>query len=274
MSFLDPDKQTKQGGFLDDVDAVVISSIARRHTMVNKDGKVFGMEDEPVWMLTLQAGEVKSEQRYGVGGADRIEPTKDGKTFQAAPGKDMPNGFAENSRGARLMRELKNIGFPELDELVNGNGGKGDFTVLAGHAFHWKEHVEKMSVKDKATGKKTDIEVRTLVPVKYIGKGKTTKGAPAKGTPAPAAKGKAAKAEPEEEDAGIPNRVIEIVNDILTNEDGPITKLALQKKVVAVIDEDEDLKGSRREIIRLLMSDDFLNSDDAPWTFDGKTVSI
>lgn len=277
MSIFDPDKQTKQGGFLDDVDAVIIAARTKMHDFVKGDGTVV-QENVPGLMLTLQAGDIKSDQFFSVGHADKLEATKDGKTFQALLGKDLPDGFADNSKGAELMRELKNLGFEGLAEVVNGNGGKGDFTALAGHAFHWKERVKTIQVKDKKNpGKKVAQEIRTLLPTKYLGAGKQAGGG-AKAGAATAKRGSTAKAapapEPAEETADLDTRVAEIVNDVLSGEEGPITKLALQKKVVAIVDEDEDLKGQRRDVIRLLMSDDFLKGEHATWTFDGKTVSL
>lgn len=233
---LNPNKQIKGSNLKDDFDGAIVDAAFELFTYPNTTIEVTALK------LVIAPDDGQPEaitEHYGVGNPTIVQPSADGSTFEGV-NKDF-DGLNDNTVGAFLFTNIGNSGYP-IEKLDDGR-----CKVLIGERFRWKRQARKdVSGKDKTS----------LVPTRYLG---AVTGARANGHAAAGSTG-----------GDVTTKLQGAVVSALAaaGEPLPLNKLAQAVNKELITD------PQRMEALKLLMTEGFLKAAGAPFTYDGKLVSI
>jgi len=203
------------------------------------------------------------EQAYTSGDSKKFTPSDDGK-------KLIPVGNSKqlfkNSNFFILMQEVVNAGFP-ADQLTDSidclEGLHADFTRKAQADLTKRQGVGKEGATILVP---TEILIlpgeegdRFEASKKAKGKKGTTAkpGQPKKSTPA--------------DDSAVSDAAAEAILEVLSDNDGAITKKALVGKLMKSVPKDNE---NRKGILSLAAKNTFLSGADVPWSYDGSELTM
>lgn len=235
---LNPNKQIKGSTLKDDFDGAIVDAAFEPFTYPNTTVTITALK----LVIAPDDGQPDTiTEHYGCGNPTLVVPSADGSTFEGV-NKDF-DGLNDNTVGAFLFVNIGNSGYP-VEKLDSGN-----CKVLIGERFHWKRQARKdVGGKDKSS----------LVPTRYHGAvGKGANGsARANGSTAGA--------------ADVTERLRGAVMNALVAAGTPLPLNKLAQEVNKEFANDPQ----RMPALQLLMKADFLTAKDAPFTYDGKLVSL
>lgn len=258
-----------QGGFFDDVDAVIQTA-----EVVEFDYKG---QAEPVCALAVtfrQDGNEDPEddrtEYYRIGALGDFTPSADRQHYVPTGGKKMNKA----GKGSLFMQALKKAGF-EMGKLAQGVG------VLAG--LH--VHLNQMPLPEIKDSKKKDntilIVTKILEPVagaakaaapaagKKAAKPAAGKANGAAGAPTPAPTTTAAAGAP---DAEAEDKAQEIITSLIAEKGGTINKSAIPPAMFKGIPSDQS--KLRNACIQLASNAAWLGAEGRPWKYDGGSLSF
>jgi hypothetical protein len=266
--------ETQTSGRFNDAPATIKSVRAVKYDFVTKEGVNKGSAPAVQYILITEDGrEIKDIWGLGRAMSERVKATPDGKTFVALPGQTMPAGFNKATAIAMVMAAIAEHA-PELAEAIDqGNGGKGDLTLLDGHKFHFRIQSRKYEAQDGTT--KTDD---VLLPTQYLGKGKGAKSAPAKTSKS---KAKADEDEDEEEDTDfdVDAELTTLIKKVLKSQDEGITKIQLQGLMVPELakaaKKNSAWEPHRRDALAKISDVSWLKeqAEAGEWDYTGKQIT-
>jgi hypothetical protein len=249
----------KASAFADDVDATIVQA---RFV----DDFDYGGTQQPCVACRVEfqvdGADETFVQNYTLG--DALIPCDDGNGLEAAPGKDA-KGIGANTNLGKFLASLVSSGLDD-EELA-----KNDISILDGLHVHLLAEARKLSEKDKKAGKKpSSVLLVNKIHDEPFEAAKPTKGKAAAAKPAAKAaapaKGKA-KVDPIKEatDAAV-LAVIEAAG-------GSIAASKLSTPLFKAVKSENDV-ATTKKIVALGTSDEYLSGDDAPFDFDGTTLSL
>ena len=186
-------------------------------------------------------------QYWSAGDPDKLKPSKDGLSLESARKGEEPK-ISRSSNFGLLMKSIVDAGFDEEKigdtiDVING----------------MKAHVARRP-QPKRAGLKNAKEDANFLAVSTIHEFPYDE-KPAKGKAAGKGKGKA-------KDTTIEDKADETLLELLEKTD-PIKKSKLSTLVFQARKNDEDVK----EIVKLVVDDDYLSGDGRPFDFDGTAIS-
>jgi hypothetical protein len=277
-----PDDMTEGGGLLNNVRVMIT---AARFEMTNYGGRAQMMKPAALLVLEEPDGTVHEDQWWSCGKAEDWMPSDDGKYL-------IPTGLQKqinkSSNFGMLMQSFMDCGF-KADKF------SADINFLVGTEFHLQQVVAEG--RDKVKSKDGTKEYEPTVPcaaeifkfpwdTKKAASGNTggsKTGGTAKKTVAK--KKAAAKVKPSDdggsetvEDGGndLEALAMEVILDTLSNsEDGSVAKKALPVKIMQYMKENGHAQKVATDVNKLLFSsDEYLNREGQPWTYEGGIISL
>jgi hypothetical protein len=256
---LRPGDFAQGGGMIDDVDLTVKQA---RFVLWDYDGKVAN----PTLALKLDLEDddgVVHEQYYSAGDPKHFVPSNDGTRAVPTGTKSALSG---SSNMFLLIASLTDSGFPE-DQLSD------DVSVFDGLRGHFIRVPQP-----KRTGLPTqpgaDTRDKTvLVMNKLIAMpGATVKGKKAAGKPNGQGGKAAAPAASAAATTDLDEKAQDVVMSVLADRDGSVAKKDIASAAFKAAS-DVDAK-TKAQIAKLVYTDEFLNADGRPWSYDGTTISL
>jgi hypothetical protein len=202
-----------------------------------------------------------NEQAYSCGDPKKFTPSDDGK-------KLIPVGNSKQLfRGSNfflLMQETANAGFPGdkmSDSIDCLEGLHADFTRKA-----QAELTKRQGIGKEGATILVPTEIITL-PGEDGERFEANKKAPQSKKSQPGGK----KKEAAPADSEVTDAAVEAIMEVITDNDGSITKKALVGKLMKSVPKDN---ANRKAILSMAAKNDFLSGDDATWEFDGSELTL
>jgi len=281
----------KAAAFADDVDVTIVK--ARFVDDFDYDG-----EYDPCLALKVDfqvdGADETFDQNYTAGDLAKLRPTEEGDSLneededdeggcglKPAPGSAAA-GLGSNTNTAKFLASLVSSGFDD-DELA-----KNDIRCIEGLHVHVVAEAQKQNKRDVADKKK----VRTLLVVNQIHEDPYVpeKGSKKKAKGGEVAKGKKAPVEDDDEEEAAPVKkgkaapakkgkvdpVLEATNkavlEVMEANGGKIAAGKLSTPLFKAV-KGEYEPAMVKKITQLAASDEYLEADDAPFDFDGTTLT-
>lgn len=242
----------ESGGLLDDVNATVIAAAA---VTWDYNGNA---DPGPALHIRLKDDNgQEADQYYSAGKLERVVPTEDGEQFDPAEGSSA-KGLNQNCNAFVFLSELVNKGFPE-DKLAS----LGTLVGLYGH-------FNRVPQKQRAGLENADGKQRTILIVTKIHSMPWEKKGTAGKASSPSANLKSTSTA-STNNGGNGNSVNDeaVAAVMALVAEGPVE----MKKLGMQIFKSTPTSKNRAAIVKLVTTEDFITQDNAPWSFDGETLS-
>lgn len=283
--------QTK-GGFLDDVDATIVSAKFAKSSFEGSDGETVN-KTQAVIEYEIEGREEPVPVFYSIGNADNIAPFEDeeceievdddGQFLGGHDGKEI-KGVNEQSAWGKFQAALvAKCKFPDKDldlavsealvglsgHLTNLPGGK--YKGQQGRAIVVFASIDKDTIPSASgTGKKAGKKVAKPAPGKVTSKKKDADEEEAEAPTKVKAKKAPVEEEADDDSDDIDAQVSESIQKAIKK--GPLPKGQLAQRVGKLHEGAEN----KAEYVKLAMSDKFLKAgaEAGLWSYDGRMVSV
>ena len=253
----------QHGGILDDADVLIKSML---FTTFDYNGQTEpGLSLEVVFQ---QENGEETTQNYSAGKLERMVPSADGRYTEQAVGANA-TGLNDNCNAGMFMRSLVEQGFPEdkIDEA------QGSTEVFEGTVVHVNQQAQKKraGLANQDDRQRTILLVTRILQLPWEAEGAAK---PAAKAPAQVKGGKVSLVKPNGAAATSPaddlnDEAGAAILQVLEKNNGTVAKKVLGMQVFRVLGQ----SPNRSAILNLVASDDFLASENAPWNFDGTTLT-
>lgn len=250
------------GGFLNNVDGTITGY---EFTAVPPNGKEGGEWLYFVPTIKVDGADEEVSQHFFLGAAEDFEISKDGQSLS----RDGGVSFGAKTPFGRLLMSMLANGLDESDLPDLEGGDDMELSALVDKRYRFIQEIDeeanrklgKRKVKDKKTKKTVEYNrTNTLVSKVY--------GEAAEGGKKSSTKPSSKKAKDEDEGDDLSTEADAVVADILSDNDGEVERGKLSLKLTTAL-----MKNKNREALKkLILSDDYLTSDDREkvFTLEGK----
>jgi hypothetical protein len=236
------------GGLVDDIDVVITSCRAENFQYVTKLGEDKGSAPAIVLKATPVDKSLKAIQEvYTVG--TKVQPSKDGTGFTRLPGMTT-GGINKQSKGGVFLERAQAVaGCPSFAPPAG-------LSSLEGKTVHMIRIPTPKYGADKSGKQVGKADGTMLVISAFLSEQKGSKGAPS--------------ADIADEATGVILSILQEQKDGKLRYPDGVSKTKLNQLVFSALDGNPN----RREINAYALSDACLKGADAPWSFDGKVITL